>query len=133
MLSLINIRRQLGPARKRLTDRLQSAIDSQDSEDVVALRALRAKLETNMVYHKKLMDLLSGLEELEEEESKIVEQEIGQCIMLDIEAQEQAAVINERVLSLVNKTDDLAAENLRKQNDKLAREIELLEVEREVN
>ena len=133
MLSLINIRRQLGPARKRLTDRLQSAIDSQDSEDVVALRALRAKLETNMVYHKKLMDLLSGLEELEEEESKIVEQEIGQCIMLDIEAQEQAAVINERVLSLVNKTDDLVAENLRKQNDKLAREIELLKVEREVN
>ena len=132
MLSLTNIRRQLGPARKRLLDRLQNAVDSQDIEDVNKLREVRAKLETNMIYHKKLLDLLSGLDDLEEKDAAVVEKEIGDCITLDIEAQEYIAVISDRVLSFDNKTDDLAAENLRKQNDKLTREIELLKVETEM-
>ena len=117
MSSSTNIRRQLGPARKRLADRLQGVVDTEEIMDVIQLKDLRTKLATNMSYHKKLTDSLAELDNLDEEETKIVEEELEKCILLDIEAQEQAAVLNDRILTLDDQADGLATENLRKQND----------------
>ena len=83
-----NIRRQLGPARKRLKDRMNDMNIAMQENDVGKIKTIRVKLKANMEFHEKLTQQLCGLSGLPEDEQKIVEIEIDSCTELNMDSQE---------------------------------------------
>ena len=65
-----NIRRQLGPARKRLKDRIDETKVALQNNDIVSLKKIRVKLKANVEYHEKLTEHLCNVSAADEEEQK---------------------------------------------------------------
>lgn len=70
-----NIRKQLGPVRKSLQDRIKEAFGGSDEKDVSKLHALCNKLFTNIESHEKVYFKFDGLDDLTKEEQEIVYKE----------------------------------------------------------
>ena len=123
-----NVRRQLGPARKRLTDRMNEMNDALQGHDVDTIKAVRVKLKANMEYHKKLTEQLCALDGLPSDEQKIVEQEIDKCTDTNIDCQELMFAANE-LLERGTSDSKYDVEIQVKQSEKLQHEIEKLKLE----
>ena len=59
-----NVRRQLGPVRKRLTDRIVAATELLTGDECTyeEINTVRSKLASNIIYHKELTDKLGDIE-----------------------------------------------------------------------
>ena len=64
------IRKQLGPARKRLSTRIKEITDAIQSNDVGALKTLRPKLTANLLYLNGVVEKLQGIEITDEDSYK---------------------------------------------------------------
>ena len=76
-MSSTSTRKQLGPARKRLKDRLKEVTDLIQNGDVVKLKQVRSRFMANMEYHSKLSCDLGTTGAPDEE--VIIEKEFNDC------------------------------------------------------
>ena len=88
-----NIRKQLGPARKRLSDRMKEVDVLMDEGVLPKLKTIRVKLISNIEYHERLTKELRDLTDLDDEEQTIVDAEIEKATVLDMDAKESCAVL----------------------------------------
>ena len=70
------IRKQLGLARKRLSDRMKESSTLMQEGDVSLLKIVRSKLQANVEYHSKLNDDFNKLTDVSEDEQIIIDNEI---------------------------------------------------------
>ena len=129
-MSSVGIRRQLGPARKRLKDRLEEVAIVLGDADVNRLKQLRTQLIANRDYHEKLTSELSRLLGVvtNPDEITIIEAELLTCTELDMDANEICMNIDEFLSDSVKpavKVDMIQ----QKECEKLECEIEKLKVE----
>ena len=93
-----NIRKQLGPIRRRLRDRIEEVTEGVAKEmDNNTLKNLRAKLNANIVSHHQTFSKFNELTELDDEEQIIVDKEIETSTNLDLDAAEANQLINELI------------------------------------
>ena len=92
-----NIRKQLGPARKRLSDRMKEVDVLMDEGALPKLKTIRVKLISNIEYHERLTKELRDLTDLDDEEQTIVDAEIEKATVLDMDAKESCAVLTEYI------------------------------------
>ena len=116
-----NLRKQLGPVRKRLKDRLAEATVIRNENDIENLSDIRSKLSSNMLYHEQLTSKLSEVVTECKAEQDIIDQEIEKCIETNMEVKEMLHLIDEQIK--MNSTKPLS-ESERLYNEKLQREIE---------
>ena len=127
------IRKQLGPAAKRLSDRIKEASVLIQNKDVDNLRELRSKLKTNIEYYEKVTNKFYDLVGVSEEEQKIVDGEIEKCTELLMDANEVADLINEMIDGSASEDLDKSLTLLKvKETQKIDFEIENLKLEGDV-
>ena len=124
-----NVRRQLGPARKRLGDRMDEMNQALEKNDVNNVKVIRVKLKANIEYHEKLTEQLCALSGLPEEEQEIVEAEIDKCTNTNMDCQELMCMANELIDDGTPSDSKLGLEIQVKQTEKLEHEIEKLKLE----
>ena len=130
-MSSTSTRKQLGPARKRLKDRLKEVTDLIQNGDVVKLKQVRSRFMANMEYHSKLSCDLANLLGTTgaPDEEVIIEKEVNDCTELTMDANEIYADLIEILSGIqADRHDDNVK---RKESEKLDREIEKLKVETE--
>ena len=127
-----NIFKQLGPARKRLTDRLAEINALLEIKDVDKLRNIRVKFITNVEYHSRLLDALSSIVDAVDEEAVKIQNEIERCTNLDMDAREILAEVDNTLMSIDGKGDEMEKLKLEMEQEKLKQEIEMLKIETEV-
>ena len=127
------IRKQLGPAAKRLSDRVKEASSFIQNKDVDNLRDIRSKLKTNIEYYEKVSNKLYDLVGVSEDEQKIVDGEIEKCTELLMDANEIANLINETLDGSASEDLDKSLTVLKvKEAQKIDMEIENLKLEGDV-
>ena len=126
-----NIRRQLGPTRKRLEDRIIEASTLIADDDFARLKGIRTKLASNMAYHSKLTAALTELVDVDEAEQVIIDKELEKCTVLEMTANEVYDAVNELVEEAVESRDGSAFKFQVHQHEKLQYEIDKLKVETE--
>ena len=92
-----NIRRQLGPARKRVKDRIEETKVALQGNDVSTLKKIRVKLKANMEYHEKLTEHLCNVSAADEDEQKAIEADIDTCTELNMDGHEWLCSIDEMI------------------------------------
>ena len=127
------IRMQLGPARKRLSDRLEESMLVMANEDITKMKETRTKLKANIVSHELLINSLGGVSIATEEEHTIIEKEMGKSMDLNLDANEVLHRMNEHIEEIERgeRKDIFDTEMKEKQREKLVREIEKLKLETE--
>ena len=124
------IRQQLGPARKRLNDRVQEVSLLIQDEESFKLQPVRAKLVANIEYHSKLIGDLRGLTPVDDIEADGIASDIARCTELDMDAREMMVALNDKINGVLESRDSEVEHSIRKmESDKLLREIEKLKVE----
>ena len=126
-----SIRKQLGPVRKRLTDRIKEANTIIDEKENVNLLGVKTKLIANNHSHEILIEKLSKVEPVTDDERTIIDNEIEKCMELSMDAKEMLQTLSECIKD--EDDDEVKNKQVAKamQNEKLAREIEKLKVETE--
>ena len=126
------IRKQLGPAKKRLSTRIAETNHALESNDISLLKSLRPKLNGNVVYLNGLIEKLQDVKTTDNEEQKIIDTELEGCAELQMDACECVDAVSEL---LDNPTDDdnkMAAMVKLKETEKLERELENLKLDGDV-
>ena len=131
VMSSGSVRRKLGPARKRLKDRINEVGLLLQDEDTARLKQIRSKLVSNKEYHEKLTAELAELVGAADDadEDAIIETELDRCTELELDANEMYTNLND----FLSERDKVGGDVLmqQKESDKLDREIEKLKVETE--
>ena len=125
---LANIRRQLGPTRKRLNDRIAEAKDAVAAGDMDKMKIARTKLISNLEYHTKLVGGLSNIVSVSDEEEETINDEMTACTMTEMDVQEMCAVLNEKINDNAEDSDNSLAQY---RSQLMVQEIEKLKVETE--
>ena len=124
------IRQQLGPARKRLNDRVQEISLLMQDVDTSRLQPPRAKLVANIEYHSKLIGDLKELTPVDDVEADSIASDIERCTILEMDAREMMVAVNDKINNVLESRDSDVRINIRKmETEKLQREIEKLKVE----
>ena len=90
-----NIRKQLGPVKKRLEDRIAEVQIMILDEDRTGLRNVPSKLTANIKSHEELTSQLSKLVLGDEDEAKIIEDRLEMCSSLNMDAKEAMQAIDD--------------------------------------
>ena len=93
----MNIRRQLGPTRKRVNDRIAEANVLIEGDDLVKIQNCREKLEAVLKYHEQLTESLCEVTDVADDEQAIINEELNQCTNLNMDALEMMGVLKERI------------------------------------
>ena len=126
------IRKQLGPAKKRLSDRLEEVKTLCDNEDVSSLKSVRPKLKANIGYVNTLIEKLHEVKASNDDEQTAIDDELVRCADLLMDACEYLDTANE-LLDNNTREDGKTAATLRlKETEKIERELENLKLESEV-
>ena len=125
------LRKQLGPAKKRLTTRLTEVKEAIANEDIGGLKNLRPKFNANLTYFNNVVEKLQGITASNEDEEKLIEAELEKCIEIQMDSCEWVDMMNERIN---NPTDDNKTSALMKmkEEEKVERELENLKLEGDV-
>ena len=122
------IRKQLGPAKQRLTQRIKEASALIANNDVAQLKGIRSKLKANIVYFNELIEKLRDVQTSSDDEQIIIEDELERCTEIQMDASECMDELNELVDHA--KGDDKTTALLKlKETEKLERELENLKLE----
>ena len=98
-----NIRKQLGPAKSRLKERIAEvwvAVDSKDN-DINVLKRLRTKLSSNLDTHIRLSGALADVTTADADEQVIVDDALTTCTELQLDGKEALDAVNELLSDLV--------------------------------
>ena len=106
------IRKQLGPAKKRLRDRIGETEQAIASRDIVLLKTLRPKLNGNVAYVNGLIEKLHDVKTTDTDEQTIVDNELEKCAELQMDACECIDMVNELIDNPTG-VDDKIAEQMK--------------------
>ena len=95
-----NIKKLLGPVKKRLSDRVHEAKILIDEGDDTRLEAIRSKVATNLKYHEELTLKLSDVSEVTNEEQALHDATLEQCGSLNMDAMEMIQSLDDRMAKL---------------------------------
>ena len=126
-MSLTNIRRQLGPVRKRVNDYINEINITLEKDEKHRFFELRTKLVAAIKYHEAILEKLSNYDAANEDEEETLQKELTHCTNLSMDANEAREILDEKI----DEVDKRAAMSFVKQQEKLDREIEKLKVETE--
>ena len=126
------IRKQLGPGKKRLTDRIGEANQAIASRDIGLLKTLRPKLNGNVAYVNGLIEKLHDVKTTDTDEQTIVDNELEKCAELQMDACECIDMVNELIDNPTGVDDKIAEQMKLKETEKLERELENLKLDGEV-
>ena len=128
------IRKQLGPAKQRLSTRIGETNHALASKDISLLKTLRPKLKANVVYLNGLVERLQNVDTTDDNEQQIIDAELEKCTELQMDACECVDVVNELLDNPTTGDDDnkMAALMKAKEAEKLERELENLKLDGEV-
>ena len=126
-----SIRKQLGPIRKRLCDRISEATKELDDSDVRRLKDIRTKLAANIASHEKIYVKLSELTDVTEEDQIIIDKELEASTELNIDANEIYELLTGRIDESLISQDASRMDAKTQKDKKIEYEIEKLKVETE--
>ena len=126
-----NIRKQLGPVKKRLNDRIKEANETSHDLDLRRLTDLRNKLFANIESHEKVYFKLDALEDLSAVEQDVIDEEWESSTDLNLDANEVLGSLNHRIIEMMKESETSLSKTSKKEDEKIDREIEKLIVDTE--
>ena len=126
------IRKQLGPAKKRLSTRLEETNHAIASMDIASLKTLRPKLNANLVYVNRLVEKLQEVSTTDDEKKKAIAAELEKCFELQMDVCECSNIAGELLDNPSDNDNKLVALVRSKEAEKLDRELENLKLEGDV-
>ena len=130
-MATTNVRKQLGPVRKRLNDHIEEAHTAINNDDISSLTSIRSKISANMKYYETVLEKLNALTATSDEDDSIMKKEIATCTNLCMDANEMLQTIDDTIAAHKQEADKSLAESGKMQQEKLQREIEKLKVDTE--
>ena len=126
-----NIRKQLGPVRKRLSDRIIEVTTLiTNNADTEQLENVRTKLVANMSSYETLIGKLNEVEAKTNDETELIENELERCAELKMDADEILHALNEQIAKNEREDDTTLLEETKlMENEKVQQELEKLKVE----
>ena len=123
-----NIRKQLGPVKKRLNDRIKEANETSHDLDLWRLTDLRNKLFANIESHEKVYFKLDALEDLSAVEQDVVDKEWESSTDLKLDANKVLGSLNHRIVEMTKESETSLSKTSKKEDKKIDHEIEKLKV-----
>ena len=124
-----SIRRQLGPARKRLTDRIEEAsllVRSPDGQD---LKSVRSRLLANIASHDVLIEKLDEVTDIDDGEKAIIEKDLENGSSLSLDGKEMIQLLDDVINSVEKQKNERDAKGTRGKSDELMQEKLAMEIE----